>query len=80
MRQVTVIGAGFGALTAIRKLRALDAGLQIDVIAPKPEFVFLPGTIWIPTGLRRPDELLINLESFFQRMQVNFHAHRVTGL
>lgn len=80
MRQVTVIGAGFGALTAIRKLRALDADLQIDVIAPKAEFVFLPGTIWIPTGLRQPDDLLINLEGFFQRMQVRFHAHRVTGL
>ena len=80
MRQVTVIGAGFGALTAIRKLRALDAGLQIDVIAPKPEFVYLPGTIWIPTGLRQPADLLIDLEVFFQRMGVRFHAARVTGL
>ena len=70
MRQVTVVGAGFGALTAIRKLRALDAGLQIDVIAPKPEFVYLPGTIWIPTGLRQPADLLIDLEVFFQRMGV----------
>ena len=80
MRKVTVIGAGFGALTAIRKLRALDAGLQIDVIAPKPEFVYLPGTIWIPTGLRQPADLLVNLENFFQRMGVRFHAARVTGL
>lgn len=80
MRKVTVIGAGFGALTAIRKLRALDADLQIDVIAPKAEFVYLPGTIWIPTGLRQPDDLLIDLENFFQRMRVCFHAARVTGL
>lgn len=77
---MTVIGAGFGALTAIRKLRALDAKLQIDVIAPKPEFVFLPGTIWIPTRLRQPDDLLVDLERFFQRMRVRFHAGRVTGL
>lgn len=80
MRRVTVIGAGFGALTAIRKLRALDAGCQIDVIAPSAEFVFLPGTIWIPTGLRQPDDLLINLERFFQRMKVDFHTARVTGM
>lgn len=80
MRQVTVIGAGFGALTAIRKLRTLDADLQIDVIAPKPEFVFLPATIWIPTGLRQPDDLMVDLEGFFQRMRVGFHAGRVTGL
>jgi len=80
MRRVTVIGAGFGALTAIRKLRALDAECQIDVIAPRAEFVFLPGTIWIPTGLRQPEDLLIDLKSFFQRMKVDFHADRVTGL
>ena len=80
MRQVTVIGAGFGALTAVRKLRALDANLQIDVIAPRAELVYLPGTIWIPTGLRQPDDLLIDLGDFFRRMQVDFHAARVTGL
>ena len=44
MTRVTVIGAGFGALTAIRKLCAADASLHIDVIAPKPEFVYFPGT------------------------------------
>jgi len=80
MHRVTVIGAGFGALTAIRKLRALDKQLQIDVIAPASEFVYLPGTIWIPTGLRQPEDLLIDLKGFFQRMRVNFHAARVTGL
>jgi len=45
MPRITVIGAGFGALTAIRKLSAGDAGVQIDVVAPKPEFVYYPGTI-----------------------------------
>lgn len=80
MQRVSIIGAGFGALTAVRKLRALDKELQIDVIAPVAEFVFLPGTIWIPTGLRQPEDVLIDLTNFFQRMQVNFHAARVTGL
>ena len=45
MSRITVIGAGVGALTAIRKLRAVDATVQIDVIAPRPEFVYFPGTI-----------------------------------
>ena len=38
MSRITVIGTGFGALTAIRKLRAADPGVQIDVIGPRPEF------------------------------------------
>ncbi len=59
MSRVTVIGAGFGALTAVRKLRAADAAVEIDVIAPKPEFHYYPGTIWIPTGLREPEDLVV---------------------
>lgn len=80
MSRITVIGAGFGALTAIRKLRAGDASVQIDVIAQKPEFVYFPGTIWIPTGLRKPENLVVPLHNFFRRMKVTYHQSEVTGL
>lgn len=80
MKRITVVGAGFGALTAIRKLRALDPGLQIDVVAPRPEFVYFPGTIWIPTGLRKPEDLVIPLDNFFRRMRVSYHQAEATGL
>jgi len=80
MSRITVVGAGFGALTAIRKLRAGDAGVRIDVVAPKPEFVYFPGTIWIPTGLRKAEDLVVPLQNFFQRMQVTYHQAEATGL
>lgn len=80
MPRVTVIGAGFAALTAVRKLRAADVSLTIDLIAPKPEFVFYPGTIWIPTGLRQPEDLVIDLKPFFARMNVNYHHASAQGL
>ena len=80
MSRVTVIGAGFGALTAVRKLRAADAGLHIDLIAPQPEFHYYPGTIWIPTGLREPDDLVVPLDNFFHRMQVSYHRASAQGL
>jgi len=80
MPRITVIGAGFGALTAIRMLRAGDASVQIDVIAPKPEFVYFPGTIWIPTGLRKPGDLVVPLHNFFRRMSVTYHKAEATGL
>ena len=80
MSRITVVGAGFGALTAIRELRAGDPNVQIDVVAPKPEFVYYPGTIWIPTGLRKPEDLVVPLHNFFRRMKVNFHKAEVTGL
>jgi len=80
MSRVTVIGAGFAALTAVRKLRAADPNLGIDLIAPSPEFVYYPGTIWIPTGLRRPEQLVLPLQNFFARMGVTYHQAAAEGL
>ena len=80
MPHITVVGAGFGALTAVRKLRKADKNCHIDLVAPKAEFVYFPGTIWIPTKLRKPEDLVINLENFFRRMNVTFHAAEATGL
>ena len=80
MSRVTVIGAGFGALTAVRRLRAADAGLHIDLIAPQPEFHYYPGTIWIPTGLREPGDLVVPLDNFFHRMRVTYHRASAQGL
>ena len=80
MSRVTVIGAGFAALTAVRKLRAADREVGIDLIAPRPEFVYYPGTIWIPTGLRRPEDLLVPLDNFFARKGVSYHQASAQGL
>jgi len=80
MKRVTIVGAGFAALTAVKKLRACDPRMEITLVAPKPEFSYLPGTIWIPSGLRKPEDLLIPLENFFQRMKVNYFKGSATGL
>ena len=80
MPRITVVGTGFGGLTAVQKLRAADKHCHIDLVAPKAEFVYYPGTIWIPTNLRKPQDLAINLENFIRRMKVSFHAGEATGL
>ncbi len=80
MSKVTVIGAGFGALTAVRKLRAADAGLDITLIAPKPEMIYYPSLIWIPSGVRQPDDLRVPLGNFFRKMNVNYHQGSAEGL
>jgi sulfide:quinone oxidoreductase len=79
-KRVTVIGTGFAALTAVRALRKAEPQVEITVIGPKPEFVFLPSLIWIPSGRRRPEDLVIPLEGFFRKMGVTFHAGEATGL
>jgi len=78
--RVTVVGAGFAALSSIRKLRQLDTSLDLTLVAPRREFVYYPGTIWIPSGLRRPEDLVIPLDEFLRRHRVSFHGHAATGL
>ena len=80
MNRVTIVGAGFAALTAVQKLRAADPNMEITLVAPKPEFQYLPGTIWIPSGIRKPEQLLLNLEHFFKKHRIAYKQASATGL
>lgn len=80
MTSITIIGAGFGGLTAIRSLRKQLPDAIITLIAPKAEFIYYPSLIWIPSGLRQGDDLRIPLANFLTRQNVKFHQGRVTGL
>lgn len=78
--QITVIGSGFGALSTVRELRQRNAQAEITLIAPRAELHYLPGIIWIPSGLRSREQLVVPLDNFFARMRVKHVAAEVTGL
>ncbi|MGF1645170.1 MAG: NAD(P)/FAD-dependent oxidoreductase [Thiotrichales bacterium] len=80
MSEITIIGAGFGAITAALALRKADRDASITVIAPSAEFVYYPSLIWIPTGLRKGDDLRFDLNPLFRKHRIRFVADRVTGL
>jgi sulfide:quinone oxidoreductase len=80
MQKITIIGAGFAGLTSIRQLRELSKDIDITLIAPRKELHYYPGMIWIPSGLRKREDLVIGLDKFLRRMNVNFHRASVTGL
>ncbi|MBT5228652.1 MAG: FAD-dependent oxidoreductase [Methylococcales bacterium] len=77
---ITVIGAGFAGLTAIRTLRKQDSSAIINIIHPTSDFIYFPSLIWIPCKLREPKDLLISLTQFFTRMNVNHIQASVTGI
>lgn len=77
---ITIIGSGFAGLTAARALRAGDPDAIITLISPRPELVYYPSLVWIPSGIRKPRDIVIPLENFFKRMRINHHAAEVTGL
>jgi sulfide:quinone oxidoreductase len=78
--RITVIGAGFGALSSVREIRQRDPDVEITLIAPRAELHYLPGIIWIPCGLRTREQLIVPLANFFHRMKVKHVAAEVTGL
>ena len=80
MKKITIVGAGFAGLSAIRQLRKQDKNCEITLIAPNAELHYLPSLIWVPSGLRKREDIIIPLDNFFRRMNVKFHQASVTGL
>ncbi len=80
MKKITILGAGFAALTAVRKIRKIDKSCEITLIAAKKEFIYLPSLIWIPSGRRKSEDLIVPLDNFLRKYDVNFHAAHVTAL
>jgi sulfide:quinone oxidoreductase len=80
MKRITIIGTGFAALSAARKLRQLDITAEITVVAPKAELIFLPSLIWIPSGKRKSEDLVVPLAGFFSDNRIQFVAGEATGL
>lgn len=79
-KDVCILGNGFGAIAAIQALRRAAPTVDITVVAPQPDFHYLPSIIWIPIGLRRREDLIVPLHRFFDRMRVRFIQSQVTGL
>lgn len=80
MTNITVLGSGFGALTAIRELRRSGVEDEIIVISPRDELHYLPSSIWLPAGLRKGSALKIPLSNFFTEHRVRHVKAAVTGL
>jgi len=80
MHQITVVGSGFGGLTAVTHLRESGFNAEVTVVSPRAEFIYLPGLIWVPSGLRTGDDLRVDLRKFFKRMGVTHIAAEATGL
>ena len=78
--RTTILGAGFGALSSVRELRKRGYQGAITLVAPRAELHYLPGTIWIPSGLRTREDLTVPLAPFFARTKVQYLAAEVTGL
>ena len=78
--RITVAGAGFAAITGIRELRKRLPEADITLLAPKPEFVYLPSLIWVPYGMRSSDDLRYDIRPLLDKLNVNYRRGSVTGV
>jgi len=80
MDNITILGAGFAALTAVKTLRKQGYRGDISLIAPNPSLFYYPSLIWVPAGLRDEASLTVPLQAFFERHRVQYQSASVTGL
>lgn len=78
--RITVVGAGFAGLTALRTLRRHAPQAELTLVAPRAELHYLPGSIWLPAGTRRREDLVVPLGDFLARQRIRFHQAHATGL
>ena len=78
--KITVAGAGFAALTGIKELRKQLADVELTLVAPQAEFIYLPSLIWVPYGLRKGNDLRFDIQPLLDDLNVNFLRGSVTGI
>ncbi len=47
--KINILGSGFAALTAVKKIRKKLPNATIQVIASSNQFIYYPSLIWIPS-------------------------------
>ena len=78
--KIVIIGSGFAALTAIKTLRKYNQKIEITLISPKKELVYLPSLIWFPANKVKTKNVVIPLDNFFTKKNVTYIQSKVTGL
>lgn len=80
MTEIVIVGSGFAACTAVRRLASAGHDVRISVVAPRAELFFYPSLIWVPQGTRNEEDLRIDLTQFFRQHDVTHVPASAVGL
>ncbi|WP_029934496.1 NAD(P)/FAD-dependent oxidoreductase [Thiomicrospira pelophila] len=78
--KIAILGTGFAALTAIKQVRKQLKDVTIQVFSPNQNLIYLPSLIWVPSKIRQPDDLKVDLHNFFNRQRVEFVQSQVESI
>jgi len=79
-KRAVVVGSSFAGLTAAFELRKrLDSRHEVVVIEPRDSFTFIPSLIWVPFGMREPEDVTFPLEPVYTKKGIRFINEAATG-
>ena len=74
-QRVVVLGSSFAGLTAALELRKrLHERHEVVVLDPRDHFTFIPSLIWLPFGLRQPDDITFPLAPLYESKGIRASA------
>lgn len=79
--KVLVLGANFGGLTAALKVKHdLHGDVDVTVVAPGESFLFTPSLIWLPFGLRTPEDITVPVPPVLAEHGIDFVRAAATSI
>jgi sulfide:quinone oxidoreductase len=79
-KRAVIVGSSFAGLTAAFELRKkLDPRHEVVVIEPRDHFTFIPSLIWVPFGMRDPDDVTFKLGPVYAKKGIGFINEAATG-
>src|SRR6516165_95655 len=79
--RVVILGSSFAGMTAALELKKrLGDRHEIVVLDPRPNFTFIPSLIWLPFGLREPEDVTFPLAPLYERKGIRFINQAATRI
>lgn len=80
-KRVIVVGSSFAGMTAALDLRKrLDAQHEVVVFDPRSDFTFIPSLIWLPFGLREPEDISFPFAPMYEKKGIRFINQAVVDI
>ncbi len=81
MSRVVVLGAGVAGHTAAGYLRAwLNKSHEVVVVAPGPDYNWVPSNIWLGLGVMREQQVVFPLAPVYRKAGIRFEQGRAVAL
>ncbi|MCW7503004.1 NAD(P)/FAD-dependent oxidoreductase [Leptospira paudalimensis] len=79
MKRIVVLGSNFAGVTAaISTKRKLGNSVEVIVISPAANFLYVPSLIWVPFGIRKVKDITFPVEPMLAKKGVRFIHDRGT--